>query len=348
MSHPDSDSVEKGSGAPRSARPEALEARRPDALRVTRATRVAFTAFLLINLVTAGAAIGLLGRMRPAIERIIERNIYSLEAVENMLLVLGNDGGSEQVRRAEFKEALSRAERNVTGDREGPLVARIQDRSGAALSGEPSARREVLGALRELAQVNREESQEADQSAKRLGAAGAWAVSFLALLALGTGLVGLRRFDRRVLGPVDELTTVISDHAGGKVLRRCAGDAAAAAELHDSMTRLNELLDNHAEMRQRGGARDRPQDAALHAERASLLASLDLIQSPTWLLNHQGEVLMANRAALDRVSEERDLAVQVKGAAVPAQADVELDERLVRTEVAGADRWLVQLKASTG
>lgn len=318
-------------------------AERPDVLRLTRATRIAFTVFLLINLVTAGAAIGLLGRMRPAIERIIERNIYSLQAVEGMLLVLTRDDTSEPARRAEFGDALARAERSVSVDRERPLVTRLRDRSSAALAGEPAAKREVLDALKEFAQVNREEIETADQAAKRLSAAGAWAVSFLALFALGSGLVGLRRFDRRVLGPVEELTTVLGEHATSRTLRRCARMGFAAAELQVSMSSLNELLDAYAEARQRGSARVRPrpnQDAA----RAALLASLDLIQLPTWLTDHQGEVLMANRAALDRVAAERDLALHVKQAAIPADSDVELDPRLKRIAVSGAERWLVQLQ----
>ncbi len=320
---------------------------RADALRLTRATHMAFTAFLLINLVTAGAAIGLLGRMRPAIERIIEHNISSLEGVEGMSLALARDDTTEAQRRAEFGEALARAERSMSVDRERPLIAQLQARSGAALGGEPAAKREVLNALKDLAHINREEIESADQVAKRLSAAGAWAVSFLALLALASGLLGLRRFDRRVLGPVEELTTVLNQHAAGQLLRRCAGMDSAATELQDSMLSLNELLDAHAEARQRGSARQRPQQPDDAAERAALLTSLELLTLPTWLVNHHGEVLMANHAALDRVAEERALALHVKQAAAPEDPSAELDARLQRVAVSGAERWLVQLKPTS-
>ncbi len=316
---------------------------RTDAMQLTRATRVAFTALLLVNLASAAAAIGLLGRMRPAIERIIERNIYSLEAVEGMLVVLAQPEGPTEANKRALETALVRAERNITGDDERPLIALLRSRSGPALSGDIAARRESLKALQELAEVNRKDIEQADQSAKRLGTAGAWAVSFLALLGLGSGLIGLRRFDRRVLAPLEELHSVLTDHGGGQRLRRCGAIGQASKELHESMVSLNQLLDSRAEESVRRIAVTR--EAGAGGERQTLLAVLDLIPEPTWLVDDAGAILAANRPALDRVAQDPALARTVKAMAEgdDAKAEDSVRPRIKRTLVENGPRALLQL-----
>ncbi|MEZ4228927.1 MAG: hypothetical protein R3B89_07175 [Polyangiaceae bacterium] len=317
---------------------------RTDAMQLTRATRVAFTALLIVNLASAAAAIGLLGRMRPAIERIIERNIYSLEAVESMLVVLAAPEGATDANRRALDDALLRAERNITGDQERPLIARLRERTPVALGGDVAARQESLKALQELADVNRKDIEQADQNAKRLGTAGAWAVSFLALLALGSGFIGLRRFDRRVLAPLEELHSVLTDHSQGQRLRRCGALGQASKELHESMLSLNELLDSRAEESVRRIEVNWQEDS--EAERGSLLAVLDLIPEPTWLVDGEGAILAANSQALARVADDAELARAVKALArgdETSESTPGVSERLQRTPVAGSERALLRL-----
>ncbi|MGE3672863.1 MAG: hypothetical protein AB7K71_24525 [Polyangiaceae bacterium] len=318
---------------------------RTDAMQLTRATRVAFTALLIVNLASAAAAIGLLGRMRPAIERIIERNIYSLEAVEGMLVVLSSPDGATSANQAALDDALIRAERNITGDAERPLIALLRTRLPPALKGDVAARRESLKALQELADVNRKDIEAADQNAKRLGTAGAWAVSFLALVGLGSGLIGLRRFDRRVLAPLEELHSVLTDHTGGQRLRRCGAIGQASKELHESMLSLNQLLDSRADESVR---RTASSQKAGDGEHQSLLAVLDLIAEPTWLVDDQGSILASNRPGLDRIAAEPELARAVKllakGESEPSDAGIV--ERLRRTAVDGGSRILLQLASA--
>lgn len=320
---------------------------RTDAMQLTRGTRVAFTALLIVNLASAAAAIGLLGRMRPAIERIIERNIYSLEAVEGILVVLADPDGASDANLRALDDALIRAEKNITGEQERPLIGRLRVRSLPALKGDIAARRESLQALRELAAVNHKDIEAADQRAKRLGTAGAWAVSFLALLGLGSGLIGLRRFDRRVLAPLEELHGVLTDHSQGQRLRRCGAVAQASKELHESMVSLNQLLDSRAEESVRRIAVTRKDGA--EGERQTLLAVLDLIPEPTWVVDEEGTILAANRAALDRVAREPALARAVKAVAEGSDGDTEVGlwQRIKRTAVEGGSRSLLRLGDGT-
>ena len=49
-------------------------------MNLTRSLRIAFAVLLVVHLASAFASVALLGRMRPAIGRIIEQNVRSLEA----------------------------------------------------------------------------------------------------------------------------------------------------------------------------------------------------------------------------------------------------------------------------
>ena len=213
-------------------------------MQLTKGLRLAFLALLALHLVSAFAAIGLLGRMKPAIKRVIQQNVYSLEAVEAMLgeLAKGELGEEEH-----FAAALERAQDNITNEREAPLVAQVRDRMGDVFVGDVQARALVVTDLRELAELNRADIVAANQEAKRLGSAGAWAVAILAFLTLVAGLVALRRLDRRVLLPLEELHDVLLAVRRGEPRRRCQPMNVAASELARSMAMINRLIDDRSE-----------------------------------------------------------------------------------------------------
>ena len=68
-------------------------------------------ALVILNLLLAFGAIGLFGRMGPAIARILQDNVYSLEACEAMLTELARSNGNpaENSARERFEDALQHA-----------------------------------------------------------------------------------------------------------------------------------------------------------------------------------------------------------------------------------------------
>ena len=296
-------------------------------LRTSRRLTLAVALLLAIQLLTSLGAIVLLGRMSPAIQKILEENVASVQAVETMALALAAPDGDEV--RGRFFDALARAKSNVTIAAEAAPIATLERRADAALSGDPAAQRDAVLALAELGQVNREAMQAADDAAQRLGSAGAWAAVFLGIAGLALSSLTIRRLERRVLAPIAEIMRVVTAHRAGDTRRRCASPHATP-ELELVMTTLNELMD----------AKERavtvaPADTA--GDREMLLALLDRAPSPGAIVNATGDLLVANEAALDLLAGSEGAAfreaLERAGRGAEAGGDVEVhqlgDERVL-------------------
>lgn len=254
-------------------------------MRPSTEARFGVRLLLALQIVTSLAGVMLLGRMSPAVEQILTDNVYSTEAVEEMLEVLATDGEAER-----FHDALTRAENNITEAEEVPLLERIGASADGALSGDRRAAKDVIAALRELAQVNRASMRRADARASRLGLAGAWAMALLGFLGFLLALVVTRRIERRLLTPILEVDAVLADARAGDTHRRCVrADADAGGQLVDN---LNWLLDRLRP------ADPRPaEDGAL---RAALVALLDrVVDVPAVLIDDEGALVAVNAVALD-------------------------------------------------
>lgn len=250
----------------------------------------AFGVLVAIQLLTSTVAIALLTRMSPAIEHILEENVTSVEAVEGMLEILARSPDLDAADRRTYRELLERASANVTEPGEREALRELRDGSDAALSGDPQALADTAAALRELGRVNRQAMRQADDEAKRLGTAGAWAAALLGIIGLAVSLIALERSRRRILSPVAEMIDVVQAHEAGEIHRRCTVERSGSPELGRVMQKMNRLLDH----------RERP--SAGHDEgepvgRLALLALLDDRDAPTVVVGPEGELLAANRAA---------------------------------------------------
>ncbi|HUH03443.1 MAG TPA: hypothetical protein VML75_15710, partial [Kofleriaceae bacterium] len=137
---------------------------------------------MAIVVITSLGTVALLGRMAPAIEMIIAENLYSLEAVEEMLGVVAG-GRADDATRQRFEVALRRAEGNVTETHERQVLAVVRQHRDGLFAGEPAARAAVVDALRTLGEVNRLAVIRTDEEAQRLGYASAWGAVFLGAIS---------------------------------------------------------------------------------------------------------------------------------------------------------------------
>jgi hypothetical protein len=213
-------------------------------------------ALALVNLFLAFGAIGLFLRMGPAIEQIIEENLYSIEAGEQLLAELARAGGGpvSSAGRNKMRETLRRATRNVTEAAERPILESLARALPGAMAGEARARDAVISDVERFIGVNREAMTRVDRDARRLGTSGAWAVVLLGFLSFSMSLWVLSRLRRRVLAPLMELMDVLERFRQGTTLRRCrAPDAPYEfARIAES---LNQLLDE--KLSQQAGRRRR-------------------------------------------------------------------------------------------
>ncbi|RAL21553.1 hypothetical protein DL240_11895 [Lujinxingia litoralis] len=263
-------------------------------------------ALLTLQIMTSLGAIGLLSRMAPAIEQIIEENSYSIIAVEQMLVILG-DAPVSQAERDRFDEALARANTNITEPEEAPALQTIEAHYQAALIGDVQARSETIAALSELASINHSSMADMDERAKRMGISGAWAAMILGVISVFLGLVFARRLLHRIVEPAEGFQATARAFNAGDLLRRVHLDAPPP-EFDETARCLNTLLDAHQAQRH-GGQIDATGEhlsmAGADRERRLVLALLDDLDRPAALIGPDDRILATNAAALDLPHELR-------------------------------------------
>jgi HAMP domain-containing protein len=309
-------------------------------MHLTNSLRLLFWLFVVLHLASASAAIVLLGRMKPAIEHIGKENVTSLQAVEAMLAGLAT-GSTDAEQAAQFRAALAQASSNITDPRERPILGRIGVNADAALAGEVEGRRMVVQDLRNLGEVNRDNIDAADVRAQQLGTA----VFFLAVLTLLTALGSLRRADRRVLAPLEELHTVLRDLRTGNSHRRCAVDRDAAAELSEAMAALNRVLDDHDEaLRTVIAAEQLVLTGGDDADRATMLQLLDEDPRAVVVVDDEGVIVAANPPGFDALSADLGLRDTLRRVVRGEQGAEDLHVRPVK----GASRMILALSSHPG
>jgi len=197
-----------------------------------------------LNILLAFGMIGLFVRMGPAIERILEDNLESIVAAEEMLAVIAeaDTGGVKSAERERFETAWQRIRDNVTEPEEPAVLVAVERSVPGALDGDYAASVALVHDLRELISVNREAMRRADREAKRLGGAGAWAAVLVGFLSFALSLFIMSRLRRRLLTPLVDLHDVLEAAKTGDQFRRCRG-SDAPAELRQVLEAVNHLLD---------------------------------------------------------------------------------------------------------
>lgn len=259
---------------------------------------------------TALVAIHVLERMSPTVTEVVEQNVASLQASNEMLVALAAQRLPEHAAlaaRRRFPGALEAASRNQTEPAEAKPIVELRELSEAALAGEPQALEQALESVASLERANLGAMLVASADTLRLGKAGAWALALLGLLGFGVGGVVRWRLQRRVAGPLLELERVLLAADRGDGLQRCTqlGDKAGQR----AQRALNRLLDSANREETRSGS------TLLAPELVPWL--LDLSGEPLALVDARGGLVSASSAALEMLSEEREgeLPEQLKRAA---------------------------------
>ena len=198
---------------------------------------------LLVQVVIAFGAIGLLGRVAPAVERIMAENVSSLEAAEQLIATLAKgDVSADSQALKSFDEAVRRLRKNVTEGGEIPLIDRISAQREALARGDDVARVEIIEAATQLTELNREVMRKADARAQRLGMAGAWAAVFVSILGFAASVLVVNRLRRHIVYPLQELSDVFRDLDAGDHQRRCI-PCESTKDVVELMERVNRNLD---------------------------------------------------------------------------------------------------------
>lgn len=207
--------------------------------------RIGIGVLVATLMVMAFTAIGLLSRMAPAIDRILEENVLSIEAAEEMLVVLtlSREGTGHRDLDGRFFGALERARDNITEEEEREILDRVESGYRRFGEGATSALAPTVQAVQQLVRTNRAAMLTTRDRARRLSEAGAWAAVLIAIFGFAAGIVVVVRVQRRVVEPIDEIYAVTRSCVAGDPFRRCQ-PREAPGEVREIMTTLNTLLDH--------------------------------------------------------------------------------------------------------
>jgi len=214
-------------------------------MRFAQSIRIGVWLLIGLNLLMALGSIWIFMRMAPAIEVIIDRNERSLQACEEMLASLAmitDDSAANEVLKANFEDALKRAQNNITEKDEPAALKSIGADFDAAFLGNMASRSKTISAIILLGKINREAMIEADQRARQFGYAGAWGVVFMAVGVFFAGMLFKRSLFRNLVKPLEEIHTVISARRKGDIMRRCTG-ADLPRDVKIVFNDINEFLD---------------------------------------------------------------------------------------------------------
>lgn len=215
-------------------------------MNLRRELFLAIGVLVVLNLALSFGAIGLFARMGPAIERILQENVYTIVAAEKILgelARLDHAGPLDEPERAVIGRALADAERNITEEEERPVLKALRQSWPNVANGEVNARVAFVTDLERLVVINREAMVEVDERAKRLGNAGAWSAVFIGVLTFLLSLIVLSRPERRFVRPLLELHEVVNSARQGHPLRRCRSGIDAPREVLALTQTVNQLLD---------------------------------------------------------------------------------------------------------
>lgn len=268
--------------------------------KATHELNVGLGVLAAMLVLTALVAIHVLERMSPAVTKVLNENVSSLQASSEMLVALAAQRLPEHAgaaARQRFPSALAAATRNQTEPGEAQPILELQELSAAALEGEPRALERTLAAIASLERANRSAMLVASADTLRLGKAGAWALALLGLIGFAVGGLVRWRLQRRVAAPLLELERVLLSTDAGDSLQRCASFGSTASQQR-ALRALNRLLDTANNQ----GAR--PTAASAAPELVPWL--LDAWGDALALLDARGAVVFTSRAALEMLSDDSE------------------------------------------
>lgn len=202
---------------------------------------------IALNLVIAFGSIWIFMRMAPAIEIIIEQNIKSLHACEDMLstLVLVNQSEkNDEYFKDIFSAALEQASLNITEKEEPVAVEAIRESYPQAFEENSEGIKKTVDAILVLSKINREAMVRADLKAKQFGNAGAWGIMIMASSVFLVGMLFMRGLKKSLLKPLEEIHSVLEAAKAGDHIRRCTGPDAPQ-DIKMLYSDINDLLDKN-------------------------------------------------------------------------------------------------------
>lgn len=232
------------------------------------------------------AAVGLQQRLEPTVNTIEERNVVSIISALEVLATL--DSGDALA----IRSLAERIQNNETEDGEREIAERVWNIAQTPVYKGTDEYDQLVGDLEAIVTINREATLRHSQQAFRLAQGGAWVLITLVAFGLWGSWFIVRRLQRRIVLPLERLAETMA-HGRSGTTRVRAYAQGAAYEIREAANALNALLDNramHYERRRKSISRP---------ERDIVVALMENVPSPAWIVNEDGEIRAANQRGME-------------------------------------------------
>ncbi len=202
---------------------------------------------IIISIIIGLSAIFLLERIVPAIDDILQENVYSVSAAVGMLSVISSSrsGGEDDQSREKFWEFFDKAKANITLQEEDLTISEISTLAKRYWNGEASVedRENLTEQINKLAEINLKAMEAKDQAAQLMGLTGAWSLGFLLLISVGIQFLLRVKILSVLITPIEQILSVLSDFHSGNRMRRFVESKGVVEDVGKIGTLVNSNLD---------------------------------------------------------------------------------------------------------
>lgn len=255
-------------------------------MEVRRDVLLGIITLVVFYIALSFAAVGLQQRLEPTVTTIKERNVVSIVSALEVLATLDNEDASMILALAE------QIQTNETEDGEREIAERIWNIAQTPVYKGTDEYDQLIGDLEAIVSINRDAMLRHSEQAFRLAQGGGWVLITLAVIGLWGSWFIVRRLQRRIVLPLERLAETM-EHGRSGTTRVRAYAQGAAYEIREAANALNALLDDrslHYERRRKSVSRP---------ERNIVVALMENVPKPAWILNENGEIRAANQLGME-------------------------------------------------
>ena len=177
-------------------------------------------------------------KLEPSINLLNSANTQSLYYTEQMLTSITTKKDLKN-----FEYNLLLATQNITEKGENKIIEQINDVYQEAFEGNQIAEEKTINYITDLAKINRLAMEHAGISAKKQRVIGIWIILFPSIFIWIVGITLLKRLNKILIMPVEELNKAVSEYNSGNKMRRCPS-FAPSKDLQKLYDGINNILDS--------------------------------------------------------------------------------------------------------
>lgn len=259
-------------------------------MEVRRNVMYALVALITFFIGIAFSALIMQQRLRPTVTQIEQNDVESISAALEFLSILAAGEYAEE--QSYIHVLVDRIGASAREPDQMRLSTRINLHNDELLLGDQTRYLELVDSLGALVHVNRAQMRFRTEKAYRFAQGGIWVLFTLMGIGLWAGWAVHRYLTKRIAVPLERVAkTMLEARTSNTLLRAYAHDAAY--EIREIAPILNRFLDDRATHYDRRYAR------VFRPERHVVIALLEHVPFPTWILDDHGQIRATNQAGME-------------------------------------------------